>query len=246
MSLYSIKMRASKNTEGIDQHISGAEKIVKKEDAEIYCSKLVKRALEHNKGDPDFINLKIETINEEEIKYLNVLPVTTVKTETVGEGENVVCDYLKKLHVTQIDKIMSIWKESYSMRGAILLDVESLERLEPDHERGIRATYMDKNRTGNQEQKICSQKNHMDEALILATKVVNHPNIIAELCISDDDNYVTGYIASKKWGYVRITKLKHMGSPNGGRIFLFKGSSDEVEGCINYLEKEKVLVTFDK
>lgn len=60
MGLYSIKMRASKESKGVNQHISGAEKIVEKEDIDSYCSKLVKRALEHSKGNPDFINLKIE------------------------------------------------------------------------------------------------------------------------------------------------------------------------------------------
>ncbi len=246
MGLYSIKMRASKESKGVNQHISGAEKIVEKEDIDSYCSKLVKRALEHSKGNPDFINLKIEKVKEEEIKYLDALPVTTIETKTVNEGENVVVSYLNKLHINNIDKILNIWRESYAMRGAILLDVETLKRLEPDSERGIRATYMDINRTDIQKQNICSEKDHLSEALVLATKVVSHPNIIAELCISDDTDYVTGYIASKEFGYVRITTLKSMGSPNGGRVFLFNGSSDEIEDCIDYLEKRKVLINLNE
>ena len=67
-------------------------------------------------------------------------------------------------------------------------------------------------------------------------------NILGELCISDDPDYVTGYFASKELGYVRITKLKEPGSPNGGRIFLFRGSEEEARACIRYLEREKVLV----
>ena len=33
-----------------------------------------------------------------------------------------------------------------------------------------------------------------------------------------------------------------MGSPDGGRIFLYRGSSEDVAECINYLENTKVLV----
>ena len=111
--------------------------------------------------------------------------------------------------------------------GAMLLNADSLERLEPDRERGIRATYMDMETADSARQSACEGKNHFNEALVLATKVVSHPNIVAELCISDDPDYVTGYIAS---------------SPNGGRIFLFRGGEEEREDCIRYLQQQKVLV----
>lgn len=65
------------------------------------------------------------------------------------------------------------------------------------------------------------------------TKVASAPNIIGEICISDDPNYVTGYIASKEIGYVRITKLKEMESQEGGRIFLYRGDQSEVQNCID-------------
>ena len=77
---------------------------------------------------------------------------------------------------------------------------------------------------------------------MLATKVSSHKNIIGEICISDDPDYVTGYFASKELGYVRITKLKEMGCPDGGRIFLFRGSEEEADDCIRYLEHQKMLV----
>ena len=126
--------------------------------------------------------------------------------------------------------------------GAMLLNADSLERLEPDRERGIRATYMDMETADSARQSACEGKNHFNEALVLATKVVSHPNIVAELCISDDPDYVTGYIASREFGYVRVTRLKEPGSPNGGRIFLFRGGEEEREDCIRYLQQQKVLV----
>ena len=115
----------------------------------------------------------------------------------------------------------------------------------PDRERGIRATYMDLETSDRDRRRTCGVKNHFEEALVLATKVANQPNIVAELCISDDPDYVTGYIASKKFGYVRITTLKEMGSPQGGRLFLFRGNDREREECIRYLQEQRVLVHMD-
>ena len=242
MNRYSIKMRASNKEEG---HISGAEKMIPEEELQQYCSRLLERALRHSKGKPDFINLKIEVVNEEEIIHLPALAVTTVETESVSKGQQVVLDYLRKLNLGRAEEIMSVWSQSYAMRGAILLDADSLKRLEPDRERGIRATYMGMETEDEIKQSACGGKNHFNEALVLATKVVSHPNIVAELCISDDPDYVTGYIASKEFGYVRITTLKEMGSPHGGRIFLFRGNEKDKEDCISYLQKQKVLVHVD-
>ena len=241
MNRYSIKMRASNEDEG---HISGAEKIILEEELEQYCSCLLRRALRHSKGKPDFINLKIEAVREEEILHLPALAVTTVNTANPEEGRGIVRDYLHRLGVIRVEEIMGFWRQSYAMRGAMLLDVDTLQRLEPDRERGVRATYMDMETEDSTIRWACAGKNHFHEALVLATKVVSHPNIVAELCISDDPDYVTGYIASKEFGYVRITTLKEMGSPQGGRVFLFRGNEQERGACIRYLQQERVLVHF--
>lgn len=66
----------------------------------------------------------------------------------------------------------------------------------------------------------------------------NTPHIIAEICIFDDPDYVTGYVASKQTGYVRITKLKEIGNPDGGRIFLYRGQREEVKILSNILRSK--------
>ncbi len=148
---------------------------------------------------------------------------------------------MQRLGLGRIEEILQIWQQSYAMRGAMLLDADSLQRLEPEPERGVRATYMDaQNLPGALAAK--RGKNHFNEALVLATKVAHHPNIVAELCISDDPDYVTGYIAAKEIGYVRITTLKPLGSSDGGRVFLFRGNQAELADCIDYLQHQKVLV----
>lgn len=236
--MYSIKMRASRHEEERELHISGAEKIIPEERLMECYNQLLIRALQHAKGEPDAINVKIEKIKEDELIYLDALPVTTCKVDTYQEGLEKIKELLIKEDLHKVEEILGFLKETYAMRGAMLLNVDTLERMEPDLDRGIRATYMDVWEADDDR----SEKNHFKEALVLATKVSNHPNIIGEICISDDPDYVTGYFASKTAGYVRVTKLKEMGSPNGGRIFLFRGTKEEAKNCINYLEKKKALV----
>lgn len=235
--LYSLKMRASQQ----NAHISGAENIIPEDELQDYCVQLLQRALQHSKGKPDFINFKIEAVQPEEILTLPALPVHTISTDTPEAGMAAVRGQMQRLGLARIEEILQIWQQSYAMRGAMLLDADSLQRLEPEPERGVRATYMDaQNLPGALAAK--RGKNHFNEALVLATKVAHHPNIVAELCISDDPDYDTGYIAAKEIGYVRITTLKPLGSSDGGRVFLFRGNQAELADCIDYLQHQKVLV----
>ena len=237
--LYSLKMRASQSKNGNNQHISGAERILSEDDLKSNVEALINRALHHSKGQPDFINLKIEAITEDEIEYIDALPVSTIEVNNAEEGQQHIIDCLSRIGINNAADIMKKFSQTYNMRGAMLLDVDTLERLEPNRERGIRATFMD---ADNSSSNVNDGKNHFREALVLASKVVNAPGIIAEICMSDDPNYVTGYVAAPSTGYVRITKLKEPGCPDGGRIFLYRGKREDVAKCINYLENKKVLV----
>ena len=273
MDYYSLKMRASQHVgEGEnshEQHISGAERIVSRDSVEAVCTAMVRRAMTHSKGDPDFINVKIEKVCESDIQVLKSLPVTRVDVETWQEGleeafslvSKAVNDGLLRDDVARNDveaecsrnacndkiadfaqKLPELLRETFPMRGAMLYDIATGERLEPDHARGVRATYMDALHSSV----VDSCKNHFNEAIVLATKVANAPGMVAEFCVSDDPNYVTGYVASKELGYVRIMKMKEMGDENGGRIFLFDSRKASAEECIEYLQKKKVLVEIQK
>ncbi|MCQ2080898.1 MAG: 8-amino-7-oxononanoate synthase [Lachnospiraceae bacterium] len=237
--IYSVKMRASRNVDGVDKHISGAEKIVDKDDIAACVGALVSRGLNHEKGNADFLNIKLEHVKEE-IMYLDALPVTTIDVETWQDGHKEILKFLNEMNLRNASKILEFIDETYSMRGAMLLDVNILERLEEDQSRGIRATYMDAARDNNEVLSV--EKNHYMEAIVLATKVSYCPGMVGEICISDDPGYVTGYVASKECGYRRITKMKESGSENGGRIFLFDSTKASISEAIDYLQNKKVLV----
>ncbi|OWV25534.1 6-carboxyhexanoate--CoA ligase [Fibrobacter sp. UWB1] len=242
MEYYSLKMRASQQVgEGEqkrEQHISGAERIVNRDSVEAVCTAMVRRAMTHSKGDPDFINVKIEKVHENDIQVLKALPVTRIDVETWQEGLEKAFGVVGDAATGIREKLPELLHETFPMRGAMLYDIATGERLEPDHERGVRATYMDALHSSE----VDGCKNHFNEAIVLATKVANAPGMVAEFCVSDDPNYVTGYVASKELGYVRIMKMKEMGDENGGRIFLFDSRKAKAEECIEYLQKKKVLV----
>ena len=242
MEYYSLKMRASQQVgEGEnahEQHISGAERIVGRDSVEAVCSAMVRRAMTHSKGDPDFINVKIEKVRENDIQILKALPVTRVDVDTWQQGLDKAFELVGDAAAGIREKLPELLRETFPMRGAMLYDIATGTRVEPDHQRGVRATYMDALHSSE----VDGGKNHFNEAIVLATKVANAPGMVAELCISDDPNYVTGYVASKELGYVRIMKMKEMGDENGGRIFLFDSRKASAEECIEYLQKKKVLV----
>jgi 6-carboxyhexanoate--CoA ligase len=79
------------------------------------------------------------------------------------------------------------------------------------------------------------------EALLLASKVASCNHVVAELCISDDPDYTTGYVASMKLGYVRIPHLKDKGDKEGGRVFFLSDEAD-ISAAIRYLEKTPVIL----
>ena len=234
MSLYSVKMRASKNA----HHVSGAERILNQEDLPQAVSCLTQIALHHSLGTADFINFKVEALAETEVKHLPALPVSTRPCATIEESFALMTSLLKELNLAEPAKLVELLRSTHPMRGAILYDVATNKQLEPDPERGIRVTYMDAAGAG------CSSsgKNHFREALVLATKVVNTPGILAELCMSDDPDYVTGYLASLKHGYTRLTPLKSVGDPHGGRVFIFDSRLGDPAQAIHFLEQEPVLV----
>lgn len=228
-----VKMRASLK----GAHISGAERIVASGNVQKTVASLVGRAMSHEKGRPDFINVKVESC-----ACAHHVPALAVHTEEVSspeEGWRRVDELLREAGFSRAEEIRGLFKETYSMRGAMLLDADTLERLEPNRERGVRATCMD---AADSLAGAAGVKDHYAEAIVLATKVQNAPGIVGEICMSDDPDYVTGYVATKKLGYRRITVLKEKGDPCGGRIFLYRGRRDDVAETIRYLEGEPVLV----
>lgn len=234
-ALYCIKMRASRAGE----HVSGAERIVPADALSDLARKLAARALGHPKATPDFINIKIFRAGE--ISRIDALDVRTHEVGNPAEGLAVAVALLREAGVPKADKAVDMLLDAPPMRGAMLVDADTLERLDEDRERGVRATNMDFLGVAADSGDM-SGKNHFSEALVLASKVAAAPGMVAEICISDDPDYVTGYVASRSLGYRRITRMKEKGIACGGRIFFWRGERDSLRRTVEWLEEACVLV----
>lgn len=244
--MFSIRMRASKS--GI--HISGAEGICQKSEISKACGEYIKRALTHSRGKPDKIVITIEKIKQK-LKKIPLLPVTTLKCNSPEKARKIITLKLQSLGISKkaIDNGFAVLNSKKTMRGASLILLESGTRVEPDKERGIRASRMgiEKSTEKNLLEKLSGTKINttgmmrVKEALVLASKAASWPDVIAEACISDDPDYTTGYIASKKFGYLRIPNIKREKVMHGGRVFFIRETAD-VAGLISYLERKPVII----
>jgi len=238
--LFSVKMRSSKG----DIHISGAEAIVTEERVEETILSFLRRAREHERGEPDFINLKVEEIKEEPVKA-PLLPVFHVQDK---EGEEALREVLK-LSPIPVELGLKVYNQILespkSMRGAMVVEVPTGKRLEEDRERGIRVSYIGISEETEQEVKKRSGKyytRNLKEALVIATKVCLHKDVLGELCISDNPSYTTGYLAIRGKGYFRIFNIKKRGMEQGGRtIFVKEGCN--VEELKEFLEKKPFIAS---
>ncbi|MFZ6016864.1 MAG: 6-carboxyhexanoate--CoA ligase [Nitrospirota bacterium] len=272
MSFWSIRMRASKSVTSnklrvtskkqnkklslvtrhslllpTDEiHISGAEGIYETSEIQKVIKKYTLRALDHPKGRPDRVVITIEDIMEKP-EIVPSLPVTTIKCSSTDEAKDAVIKILRSLKVSEraIDVAFELIRKD-RMRGAAIITSEKGNRLEPDRERGVRASRLGINKTvlrilSSKLSRLGINTETVKEALILASKVASCEHVIAELCVSDDPDYTTGYVASKKFGYLRIPGIKHKGSKSGGRAFFVKEGIN-VKDIIDYLERMPVII----
>jgi 6-carboxyhexanoate--CoA ligase len=239
--LYSIKMRSS----ACGVHISGAERIVKRDLVEPVALELLKRAMTHSRGKPDFISIKVELLKTKPVP-ISLLPVFDVNENLKGE------EVLSRIFpLTPIGNCgMEIYRLLLSgpapgggvMRGAMIVEVPSGKRLERDSSRGVRASYLDITEKARRKLKEISRDytENFCDALVLSSKVLSFPGVVGELCVSDDPDYTTGYLSLSGVGYIRIRRIKERGLAKGGRA-IFVEKKVPVSKLVEFLEKTPVL-----
>lgn len=241
MTWYSVRMRAAEGGphEQGGTHISGGERIVGEDGIEAMVQSLLRRAMTHEKGRSDFINLTVERVPDQEIQSLTALPIRTHPVADLDEGRAAAVEWLadcgidRRIAQQAVDLIASgPAPDGGAMRGAIVLDADTGERLEGDRARGVRISKIDwdPDALALWQDHVATQglaaNERIAEAVALATKVMSTPGTVAELCWSDDPGYVAGYVATQRLGYVRIPYLKALGSPLGGRVYFVRGVQD--------------------
>ncbi len=247
--LFSVRMRASQ----YGDHLSGAERLVRAAQAEAVAAQLVGRALHHEKGAADRIQVTLEWLAPGEIDSARLPDLRTIRVDDFRQGRCAALQLLKKTGVApraaeaaMTSLAAGAAPGGRSMRGAMLVDAASGARLEKDQARGVRASRMDLSASAECVlrkglARLGLDNLHVREALVLAGKVITTPGIIAELCWSDDPSYIAGYVASPQLGYVRLTHLKPVGEPCGGRAFFVRSEALDLQKLIAHLEQRVVL-----
>jgi 6-carboxyhexanoate--CoA ligase len=256
--LLSIRMRASKQIQSpkskvqskkskiTEVHISGAEGMFRKSEIHKTVKRYIERALNHPRGKADKIIITIEDIKQKP-QEIPILPIATVSCGSPAEGKKTATLLLQSLGISKrsIDKAFQLIKKG-SMRGAALITAMSGNRLDPDMKRGVRVSRLGIDASvlevlSRRLKKCRINTDIVKEAVVLASKVTSSQYVIAELCVSDDPHYTTGYVASKHYGYLRIPHMKPEGRRSGGRAF-FVNERVNVKEIIAYLEKTPVLI----
>jgi len=248
-SLYSIRMRASFQ----ERHVSGAERIITHDRIDATVRGLVARA-RYREVEPDRIIVSVDPLGDTLLKRLTSLDVTTLETPDHWSGREHAARVLTLAGVSeqavafameQISKGVSA--TGANMRGAMIMDAITGERLEADQSRGIRASRFDWTdealQNVTQQLAVIGLTHHRTrEALALATKVAHAPGMVAELCWSDEPDYTAGYVASFRTGYVRFPFLKQRNDIHGGRAFFIDHDHADLGALTDYLETAAVLI----
>ena len=253
--LYSIKMRSAQGGphEKGGRHISGAERILSEEKIEQTLVAMLHRAQEKTAYEIRNCDWSSDVCSSDlivkpsDICYSPLLPFSSCQAVSAAEGRQTAVKELVRAGVSVKAAAAGIYQIKNlrdSMRGAMLLDAQSGERVDGLGERGVRVSKMDCADPEAYEAILLKQGlsgDHVREALVLASKVVGAQGIVAELCWSDDPDYVTGYVASGLFGYRRIPCMKEQGDPIGGRVFFTEPGTD-LQQLITYLQEQVVLI----
>lgn len=237
-------MRASRG----EEHISGAEGLFSDGEVERAMRDYLKRAENHPRGKADGIVLCVEKLRSEP-REISSLPVRTIECSSPIKARRLATCLLELAGVSEdaVETAFGVVRGAKVMRGAALVAATEGIRLEPDPKRGIRTSRLGIGKRARSALARGLARHRINtltvkEAIALASKVLSLKDIVAELCVSDDPNYTTGYVTTRKLGYVRIPDIKKKGSSRGGRVYFIKDGA-KLNRAIKYLESEPALIT---
>lgn len=234
-------------------HVSGSERLIEDSCLRETLEEMIRRALA-SYALPDEIRIATDTVLPGSISCIRSLDVETRLYPTIAAAHGSAREILGSNGISSaaIETAFRLIEsgptpEGNNMRGAMIIDSFTGERIEPDMRRGIRVSRIDYTEEARillinllNEFGICHER--IPDALAIASKVVHKNETVAELCWSDNPNYTTGYVASKKSGYVRLSPMKEEGSMRGGRAFFVDPEDLNLEQYIYYLEQHPVII----
>ena len=243
---FSVRMRAEAN----HGHLGGAERLVRQIDWLEAVQEMAARA----KSYPGLRRVRItsDLVEAGEIHRTRALSIHTLPAENVDGARRQARQILQSAGVSSGAAILAVEALDRGpgpgdsvMRGGMIIDAETGDRLDPDPARGVRASRMDYTAECRQaalewlgQHGLFSHRT--PEAVAVATKAA-WSGAIAEICWSDDPDYVAGYVAGPTIGYCRFENLKQRGVPIGGRAF-FLSDRRRLVDFMRRMELEPLLI----
>jgi 6-carboxyhexanoate--CoA ligase len=233
-------------------HCCGAERIAPTGELPGLAAGLVARALAHGSGPPDAVHCQIDRLPD----AIPHRPLPNVHTYVVPDwitGRACARSLLLRAGVAAAaaDATLQLLADGPApggrvMRGAMLICALTGRRLEADPARGVRVSRMDlapQARADILAALAAAGLGHqrVAEALVLAGKVLQTPGIVAEVCWSDDPDYLAGYVADPQVGYQRISCLKEAGDGRGGRALFVRTAGLDLSALADFLERQAIL-----
>lgn len=234
--LYSVRMRAFSN----DRHLSGGEDLVRRNALGDRLLSLVEQGLSSSKNggtEIPSLNIRVEPVPETDIVPSTLLPVYCLQSSSHEDT----LSFLRMLLNAEPPRLSVPGKIFFGhflnllagadekLSGATFV-LPSGERIIPDHT-GVRVTHFGilphLRQTLLREASIhpAGPGRRFIEALQIASKIMSHHAPESEVCVSDNPEYTTGYIALKGFGYIRLPHIKPEGRAWGGRMI---GLSSEI------------------
>jgi 6-carboxyhexanoate--CoA ligase len=245
-----MRAAAGASHEAGGRHLSGAERLVGEAEVDGIVLQLLERA--RSRGiPPDFVRVTIERVAGEAVEPIPCLPVSTVVPEGVEQARYLAARLLRGAGVEEaairaaLEGLRDGWLDKAGLRGAVVLDLVSGRRLDPEIARGVRVSRFDYAPPARVELEAELERQGLShfrvrEALAIASKVV-WAGVAAELCWSDEPDYTTGYVATPRHGYVRLPDSKPAGTV-GGRVFFVADGGTDISRLLERLEQRATLI----
>ncbi|MHB1927192.1 MAG: 6-carboxyhexanoate--CoA ligase [Leptospirillum sp.] len=252
--LYSVRMRAFIN----DHHLSGGEDLVSRNALGERVLALLEQGLTSSKNSESLapsLNIRIEPVPETDIVPSVLLPVYCLESgsheETLSFFRLVLDAGFPRMSVPGkmlFGHFLDILGGSDQKLSGATFILPSGKKITPE-QTGVRVSHF--GIVPHLRQILLKEAaihpagagRRFIEALQIASKIMSHPVPEIEVCVSDNPEYTTGYIALKGFGYIRLPHIKPEGQSWGGRLI---GLSSEIPTSLQselsvYLSRVPVL-----
>ncbi|WP_100330702.1 6-carboxyhexanoate--CoA ligase [Bacillus xiapuensis] len=227
------------------RHISGSERLLCGHQLEEEAKELVARALAHERGQVDFIRITIDRVDKRRLQFVTALHAAASQHDSIDKAKAAAKTYLVQagVHKGAAEKAIALLSASEDYPGAYIMNAQTGAIMNPCG-KAVRVSRMDWKE--GEFVKWCGTYGYrpslrLQEAVALASKTAASSFTVAELCWSDDLRYLTGYVASRSTGYIRLSPLKKEGSPTGGRVFFVTEETD-MNQYIHFLSEVPVMI----